>query len=95
MSQAPAPLRKFRYEFPPMQARFVEAATPQLVLGYLQRKYPHNAAQVVSTLVEIPHWPAFWQTLDAEGRELIQRKARPLRDRAEVGDDDDDAIDRG
>jgi hypothetical protein len=62
--------RKFRYEFPPLEAHFVAAPTIDAVVAYLRRTYPHNFDQVLPTLVEIPRWPSFWKTLDLDGRVL-------------------------
>ncbi len=66
---------KFRYEFPPRTAHFVQAPTSQAVVRYIRRTFPHNYDQVLATLVQIPRWPEFWKTLDARGR--------PQRDVAE------------
>lgn len=62
--------KKFRYEFPPMEAHFVEARSPRAVVEFLKRTYPHNFDDVLPTMVEIPRWPAFWKTLDDDGRVL-------------------------
>jgi hypothetical protein len=73
MEPTPGALRKFRYEFPVLEARFVAAPTVEAVLAYLRRTYPHNFDDVVASLVEIPRWPAFWKTLDEDGRVVIRR----------------------
>jgi hypothetical protein len=62
--------RKFRYEYPPREAHFLEAPTPEAVVAYLRRVYPHNFDEVLPTLVEIPRWPSFWKVLDDDGRPL-------------------------
>ena len=69
-----APLKKFRYEFPPFEAHFLEAPTPRAVVEFLKRTYPHNWEEVLPTLVEIPDWPRFWKTLDHDGRALPPSK---------------------
>lgn len=63
-------LKKFRYEYPPMEAHFLEAPSGQAVFEYLKRTYPHNYETVVATMVEIPRWPPFWKTIDYDGRVL-------------------------
>lgn len=63
-------MKKYRYEFPPMEPHFVEAPSPKAVITFIQRTYPHNFDEVLPTLVEIPRWPEFWRTLDADGRVL-------------------------
>lgn len=63
-------LSKFRYEFPPMEAHFLEAPNVDAAVRFLKRTYPHNFDQVIPTLVKIPRWPAFWKQLDQDGREL-------------------------
>ncbi|TPV96692.1 MAG: hypothetical protein B7733_03375 [Myxococcales bacterium FL481] len=63
-----ARLRKFRYEYPRFEAHFVESPSPEAVVQFLQRTYPHNFDDVLPTMVEIPAWPAFWKTLDEDGR---------------------------
>ena len=35
-------MKKFRYEYPPMEAHFVEAPSAEAVLAFLKRTYPHN-----------------------------------------------------
>ena len=68
-------LRKFRYEYPRFEAHFLEAHTPRAVEQYLRHTYPHNFDDVLPTLVEIPQWPAFWKTLDEDGRvALVKRR---------------------
>jgi len=59
---------KYRYEFPPRTAHFVEAPRPQAVVRYLKRRYPHNYDDVLATLVEIPRFPEFVVRLDETGR---------------------------
>lgn len=63
-------MKKYRYEFPPLEPHFVEAPTPRSVVEYIKRTYPHNYDEVIGTLVEIPRWPEFWKTLDDRGRPL-------------------------
>jgi len=63
-------MKKFRYEYPPLEAHFVEAPSAEAVLAFLKRTYPHNFDDVVPTMVEIPRWPPFWKTLDRDGRVL-------------------------
>ena len=63
-------LKKFRYEYPPMEAHFLEAPSGQAVLEYLKRTYPHNFDKVAPTMVEIPRWPGFWKVIDQDGRVL-------------------------
>ncbi len=62
--------KKFRYEYPPMEAHFVEAPSANAMLEYIKRTYPHNFDDVLPTMVEIPRWPVFWKTLDLDGRVL-------------------------
>jgi hypothetical protein len=69
-------LTKYRYEFPPMEAHFVEAPTSRAVVEFVKRTYPHNWEEVLPTLVKIPEWPRFWKTLDQDGRVLPASKAR-------------------
>ncbi len=63
-------MKKFRYEYPPLEAHFVEAPSAEAVMAFLKRTYPHNFDDVVPTMVEIPRWPPFWKTLDVDGRVL-------------------------
>lgn len=63
-------MKKFRYEYPPLEAHFVEAPSAEAVLAFLKRTYPHNFDDVVPTMVEIPRWPPFWKTIDRDGRVL-------------------------
>jgi hypothetical protein len=63
-------MKKYRYEFPPREPHFVEAPSPKSVIAFIKRTYPHNFDEVLPTLVEIPRWPEFWKTLDADGRAL-------------------------
>ena len=60
-------LLKFRYEFPPGEAHFLESPTAEAAVRYLRRTYPHNIVDVLPTLREIPRWPEFWKTVDAQG----------------------------
>lgn len=60
-------LRKFRYEFPPLEAHFVEAPTPEAMVAFLKRTYPHNFDEVIPTMVEVPRWPDFWKVIDHDG----------------------------
>ena len=66
---------KFRYEYPPLEARFVEARSVRAVVDFIKRTYPHNFDDVLTTLVEIPDWPEFWKTLDDDGR-VVPKSAR-------------------
>jgi hypothetical protein len=61
---------KFRYEYPPLEARFIEAKTVRSVVDFIKRSYPHNFDDVLPTLVEIPDWPDFWKRVDEDGRVL-------------------------
>ncbi len=70
-------MRKFRYEFPPLEAHFLEAPTPRAAIEFLKRTYPHNFDEVLPTMVEIPRWPAFWKTLDHDGRVVPLSKLKP------------------
>lgn len=63
-------LRKFRYEYPPLEAHFVEAPSSEAVVRFIKRTYPHNFDRVAATLVEVQRWPQFWKTLDESGRAL-------------------------
>ncbi len=67
--------RKFRYEYPPMEAHFISAPSADAVVKFIQRTYPHNFEQVLPTVVEIPDWPQFWRTLDASGRALPHKQS--------------------
>jgi len=62
--------QKFRYEFPPLEAHFIEGATVRAVVEFIKRTYPHNFDDVLPTLVEIPDWPDFWKRVDDDGRVL-------------------------
>lgn len=62
-----APMRKFRYEFPPMEAHFFAAPSAEAAVLFLRRTYPHNTRDILSTLREIPRWPEFWKTVDHQG----------------------------
>lgn len=66
-------LHKFRYEYPPGEAHFLEAPTAEAAVRYIRRTYPHNAIDVLPTLREIPRWPEFWKTVDAQGLVLPPR----------------------
>lgn len=71
-------MKKFRYEYPPMEAHFLEAPSGEAVLEFLKRTYPHNFDTVAPTMVEIPRWPDFWKTLDADGRPVpLARRSEP------------------
>ena len=61
------PLKKFRYEYPPTEARFLEAPSAEAAVQYIRRTYPHNALDVLPTLRELARWPEFWRTVDAQG----------------------------
>ena len=69
-------LRKFRYEYPPLEAHFLEAPTVDAVVAFLKRTYPHNFDDVIPTMVEIPRWPGFWKTLDLDGHVLPAEHSR-------------------
>ncbi|MCA9693941.1 MAG: hypothetical protein R3A51_05165 [Nannocystaceae bacterium] len=60
-------MKKFRYEFPPMEPHYLEAPHADAAVRFLRRVYPHNIADVLPTLREIPRWPEFWKTLDHQG----------------------------
>jgi len=64
------PLLKYRYEFPPMEAHFLEAPTAEAAVLFLRRTYPHNTREVLQTLREIPRWPGFWKVVDHQGMVL-------------------------
>jgi hypothetical protein len=61
------PLKKFRYEFPPTEARFLAAPSAEAAVLYIRRSYPHNALDVLPTLRELSRWPEFWRTCDEQG----------------------------
>lgn len=63
-------LRKFRYEFPPLEPHWLEAPNPRAVIEFIKRTYPHNWDEVLPTLVEVSEWPRFWKTVDDDGRVL-------------------------
>lgn len=65
--------QKFRYEYPPMEAHFLQAPNVDAAAAYLRRTYPHNIDQVLPTLVRVPEWPEFWKTLDLDGRVVVPR----------------------
>lgn len=67
-------MKKYRYEFPPLEPHFVEAPTPKSVITFLKRTYPHNYEEVLPTLVEIPRWPEFYKCLDEGGRALPRER---------------------
>jgi hypothetical protein len=48
-------LLKFRYEYPPGEAHFLEAPSAEAAVLFLP------------TLREISRWPAFWKTVDHQG----------------------------
>lgn len=64
---------KFRYEFPPMEAHFVEAPTAEAAVRFIRRTFPHNADAVLPTLRELPRWPEFWKVVDHQGLVLPRR----------------------
>lgn len=66
-------MKKYRYEFPPLEPHFVEAPSADAIVKYVRRTYPHNFDEILPTLVEIPKWPAFWIVLDESGRPLPTR----------------------
>ena len=66
-------LRKYRYEFPPFEAHFVEAPHVSAAVSYIKTTFPHNFDDVLPTLVEIPEWPRTWKTLDQDGRVLPRK----------------------
>jgi hypothetical protein len=61
------PLKKFRYEYPATEARFLAAPTAEAAVRYIRRAYPHNALDVLPTLRELARWPEFWRTVDDQG----------------------------
>jgi hypothetical protein len=63
----PPPLKKFRYEFPATEARFLAAPSAEAAVRYIRRSYPHNALDVLPTLRELARWPEFWKTVDDQG----------------------------
>ncbi|MBZ5708984.1 hypothetical protein [Nannocystis pusilla] len=76
MTQPGPPLLKFRYEYPPGEAHFLEAPSAEAAVRFLRRTYPHNPVDVLPTLREISRWPAFWKTVDAQGL-VVPDSARP------------------
>lgn len=70
-------MKKYRYEFPPMEPHFVEAPTSKAVVAFVKRTYPHNFDEVLPTLVEIPDWPEFWKILDHDGRPQPRQAPAP------------------
>lgn len=68
-------MKKYRYEFPPLEAHFVEAPTAQAVIKFIRRTYPHNHDEVLGTLVEIPRWPEFWKVIDESGRPRVRDRS--------------------
>jgi hypothetical protein len=63
-------VKKYRYEFPVMEAHFLEAPSVKAVIAFIKRTYPHNFEEVLPTLVEVPDWPEFWKVLDPSGRAI-------------------------
>ena len=61
------PLKKFRYEFPATEARFLAAPSAEAAVRYIRRSYPHNALDVLPTLRELARWPEFWKVVDDQG----------------------------
>lgn len=76
MTQPGPPMLKFRYEYPPGEAHFLEAPSAEAAVRFLRRTYPHNPVDVLPTLREISRWPAFWKTVDAQGL-VVPDNARP------------------
>ena len=76
MTQPGPPLLKFRYEYPPGEAHFLEAPSAEAAVRFLRRTYPHNPVDVLPTLREISRWPPFWKTVDAQGL-VVPDNARP------------------
>jgi len=70
-------LKKFRYEYPPTEARFLEAPSAEAAVQYIRRTYPHNALDVLPTLRELARWPEFWRTVDAQGLVVPPAPASP------------------
>lgn len=70
-------MKKYRYEFPPMEPHFIEAPTSKAVVTYVKRTYPHNFDEVLPTLVEIPDWPEFWKVLGDDGRPRPRQAPAP------------------
>lgn len=69
-------MKKYRYEFPPLEPHFVESPGSDAIVKYIKRTYPHNFDEVVATLVEIPRWPEFWTVIDDGGRVMPGGGAR-------------------
>jgi len=63
-------VKKFRYEFPPTEARYLAAPSAEAAVQYIRRAYPHNVVDVLPTLRELPRWPEFFKTVDPQGRVL-------------------------
>lgn len=66
-------MKKYRYEFPRLEAHFLEAPSADAVVRYIRRTFPHNFDDVLPTVVEIPDWPEFWRSLDLDGRVIPRR----------------------
>ena len=39
-------MKKYRYEFPPLEPHFVESPTSDAIVKYVKRTYPHNYDEV-------------------------------------------------
>jgi hypothetical protein len=65
---------KFRYEYPPLEAHFLEAPDVRAVVEFVKRTYPHNFDDILATVVQIPRWPEFWKVLDEDGRALPRQR---------------------
>lgn len=63
-------MKKFRYEFPVTEARYLAAPSAEAAVQYIRRTYPHNQVDVLPTLRELPRWPEFFKTVDSQGRVL-------------------------
>jgi hypothetical protein len=70
-------VKKYRYEFPPTEARYLAAPSGEAAVQYIRRTYPHNVVDVLPTLRELPRWPEFFKTVDAQGRVLPPQFAEP------------------
>jgi hypothetical protein len=65
------PLKKFRYEFPATEARYLAAPSAEAAV---QLHPPHLPAQRPSTCsrpcASSPRWPEFWKTVDDQGLQV-------------------------
>ena len=63
-------MKKYRYEFPATEAHYLAAPSAEAAVQFIRRTYPHNAVDVLPSLRELPRWPEFFKTIDAQGRVL-------------------------